>query len=79
VAKDAASFLRSYGSFNWAFHRDALALMTRSLSTPAANRGVDSHGASYYDVAMRVSCPTQSQGTLVALDILAGVAVLDNF
>lgn len=80
AANDDAAFPGPYGSFNWAFHRDALALVTRPLAIPPANRGVDSHTANYNDVAMRVSMQhdIQSQGTVVALDILAGVAVLDD-
>lgn len=79
VANDAAAFPGPYGAFNWAFHKDALALVTRPLATPPANRGVDSANAQYNDVSMRVSMQydIQSQGTVVALDILAGVAVLD--
>lgn len=80
VANDAAAFPGPYGSFNWAFHKDALALVTRPLAPPPANRGVDSANAQYNDVSMRVSMQydIQSQGTVVALDILAGVAVLDH-
>ena len=53
--------------------------VTRPLATPPANRGVDSHSANYDDLAMRASMQydIQAQGTVVALDVLAGVAVLD--
>lgn len=80
VANDAAAFPGPYGSFNWAFHRDALALVTRPLAAPPSSRGVDSFVASYNDVTMRVTMQydIQSQGTVVALDMLAGVAVLDS-
>ncbi len=73
------AFPGPYGSFNWAFHRDALALVTRPLATPPSSRGVDSFVATYNDVAMRVTMQydIQAQGTVVAMDILAGVAVLD--
>lgn len=57
LSNNAAAFPGPYGLFNWAFHRDALALLTRPLTTPPANRGVDSHSANYNDVAMRVSIP----------------------
>jgi hypothetical protein len=42
---------------------------------------VDSYSASYNDVAMRVSMQydIQAGGTVVALDILAGVAVPDEW
>jgi hypothetical protein len=42
VANAAAAFPGPYGSFDWAFDWDALALVTRPLATPPANRGVDS-------------------------------------
>lgn len=79
VANNDAAFPGPYGSFNWAFHRDALALVTRPLAAPPSSRGVDSFVASYNNVSMRVTMQydIQAQGTVVALDILAGVAVLD--
>ncbi|MFA5345380.1 MAG: P22 phage major capsid protein family protein [Candidatus Omnitrophota bacterium] len=68
-----------YGSFNFAFHRDALALVTRPLALPRAG-GVQSAVANYNDVAMRVTMAYDiwSQGTVVTLDVLAGVALLDE-
>ncbi len=65
------------GSFNFAFHRDALALVTRPLVQPRGN--VQSAVANYNDVAMRVTMAYDiwTQGTVVTLDVLAGVALLD--
>jgi len=64
---------------NMAFHRDALALVTRPLALPNQSMGVMAAVASYNDIAMRVTMQYNSikQGTVVNMDILAGVAVLD--
>ena len=65
------------GSFNLAFHRDAIALVTRPLALP--NAGVQAGTASYNDIGMRVlmQYDINAGGTVVNCDILAGVAVLD--
>ena len=65
------------GSFNLAFHRDAIALITRPLALP--NAGVQSGTASYNGIGMRVlmQYDINHGGTVVNCDILAGVAVLD--
>ena len=67
------------GSFNLAFHRNALALVTRPLAMPNNAHGVSSAVGSYNDVTMRVSMQYNitSQGTIVTLDLLCGVALLD--
>ena len=62
MADAAKAFPGPYGSFNWAFHRDALALVTRPLAAPPSSRGVDSFVATYNDVAMRDSMPYPSPG-----------------
>ena len=68
------------GSFNLAFHRNALALVSRPLALPNTSLGVRSSVGMYNDVAMRVSMQYDitSQGTIVTLDLLCGVAVLDT-
>jgi hypothetical protein len=67
------------GVLNLAFHRDCLALVTRPLAVPNGAMGVLSHVGAYNNIAMRVSMQydIQEGGTVVNLDILAGVAVLD--
>lgn len=67
------------GAMNVALHRDALALVTRPLALPNQSMGVMAAVASYNDIAMRVTMQYNSikQGTVVNMDILAGVAVLD--
>ena len=68
------------GAINMAFHRDALALVTRPLAVPSGALGVMSSVGSYNNIAMRVTMQydIQEGGTVVNLDILAGVAVLDQ-
>jgi hypothetical protein len=80
LADDAIAFPGPAGAMNMAFHRDAIALVTRPLAVPAGAMGVLSHVGVYNDIAMRVSMQydIQEGGTVVNLDILAGVAVLDE-
>jgi hypothetical protein len=68
------------GAMNLAFHRNAIALVTRPLAIPNNAMGVLSHVGVYNDIAMRVSMQYSiaNGGTVVNLDILAGVAVLDT-
>jgi hypothetical protein len=68
------------GAINLAFHKNALALVTRPLALPNTALGVRSSVGVYNDVAMRVSMQYDltSQGTQVTLDLLCGVAMLDE-
>jgi hypothetical protein len=68
------------GAMNMAFHRNALALVTRPLAIPNNAMGVLAHVGVYNDIAMRVSMQYSiaNGGTMVNLDILAGVAILDT-
>lgn len=65
------------GSMNLAFHRDAIALVTRPLALP--NAGVQAGVSNYNGIGMRVlmQYDINAGGTIVNCDILAGVAVLD--
>jgi len=67
------------GSYNFAFTRNALALVNRPLAAPRA-RNVESGVASYNGLSMRVTRTYQGkeQGTLVTMDMLCGVKVLDE-
>ncbi len=67
------------GTYNLAFHRDALALVTRPLALPNAAMGVRAAVAAYNNVGMRVTMQYDitTQGTIVTMDLLAGVALLD--
>ena len=68
------------GAMNLAFHRNAIALVTRPLAIPNNAMGVSAHVGVYNDIAMRVSMQYSiaNGGTMVNLDILAGVAILDT-
>jgi len=73
------AFPGPYGSLNWAFHRDAVALVTRPLALPNNQMGVLTHVGVHNDIAMRVAMQydIDAGGTKVNLDLLCGVAVLD--
>ena len=68
------------GSYNFAFHREAIALVNRPLALPASDMGVRSQVGVHNDISMRVSMQydIKEQGTVVTLDMLCGVAVLDT-
>lgn len=68
------------GSFNFAFHRNALALVTRPLNLPNTALGVRSAVGAYNDVTMRITMQydISAQGTIVTADLLCGVAKLDE-
>lgn len=80
VADDDLAFPGPAGSFNLAFHRDSLALVTRPLARPNGGLGVMASVQSYNDVTMRVAMQYDgsAQGTRVTLDLLCGYAVLDS-
>jgi len=68
------------GEYNFAFHRQALALVTRPLAAPQAGAGAMSFVASYNGLSMRVTITYdgRKQGHLVTCDLLCGVKVLDQ-
>lgn len=78
TAADLA-FPGPHGSMCLAFHRDAIALVSRPLAVPANALGVQAAVGMYNDLAMRVAMQYDitSQGTIVTLDMLCGVALLD--
>jgi hypothetical protein len=80
LSNNQAAFPGPYGSFNWAMHREALALVTRPLALPNERMGVMADIATHNDVSMRVTMQydINAGGTVVNLDILGGVAVLDS-
>jgi len=80
LADNDDAFPGPAGALNMAFHRDSLALVTRPLAVPNGRLGVMSSVGSYNNIAMRVTMQydIQEGGTVVNLDILAGVAVLDE-
>lgn len=68
------------GNYNFAFHRNALALVTRPLAAPQAGTGALSFVASYNGMSMRVTITYNGtkQGHLVTCDVLLGTKVLDR-
>ena len=74
------AFPGPYGSFNWAFHRDAIALVSRPLAMPNNQMGVLTQVGVHNDISMRVAMQydIDAGGTKVNLDLLCGVAVLDQ-
>lgn len=79
LANNDLAFPGPAGAFNMAFHRDALALVSRPLARPNAQFGVMAGVASHNDVAMRVTMQydSKAQGTRVTMDMLCGYALLD--
>ncbi len=82
LVADAANtaFPGPSGSLNWAFHRDAVALVSRPLALPNNQMGVLTHVGVHNDVSMRIAMQydIDAGGTKVNLDLLCGVAVLDS-
>ena len=80
VADGDAAFPGPQGSMNIAFHREALALITRPLALPRAGTGVQAAVASYNGISMRITMQYNQSagGTQVNCDMLAGLAVLDT-
>ena len=80
LANDDAAFPGPTGSLNLAFHRDALALVTRPLALPDTRMGVMAAVVPLNGIGMRVlmQYDINAGGTVVNCDILAGVAVLDS-
>lgn len=79
VADGADAFPGPKGNMNLAFHREALALVTRPLALPRPGTGALAGVANYNNVAMRISMQYDQAlgGTKVNCDILAGLAMLD--
>lgn len=69
------------GSYNLAFHRNAICLVTRPLAQPRQGTGALSAVINYNGLSIRATITYLglSQGHLVTLDILGGVAVMENY
>lgn len=67
------------GDYNFTFTRNAIALVNRPLAPPKA-KNADSGVASYNGLSVRVTMTYDGnkQGTLVTLDMLCGIKVLDE-
>jgi hypothetical protein len=68
------------GDFNFAFHRNALALVNRPLALPLSGSGARAAVAAYNGMAMRVviQYAGEKQGHRVTVDSLFGVKELDT-
>ena len=68
------------GEYGFAFHRDAISLVTRPLSAPLSGAGAQSFVANHGGLSMRavIAYDSKAQGHRIVLDILAGVKVLDT-
>jgi hypothetical protein len=78
VANDDSAFPGPYGSINLALHRNALALVTRPLAAQEG-AGMMSTVMSADGIGIRVAMQDKiNEGRVVAIDLLAGVAVLDT-
>jgi hypothetical protein len=80
LANDEMIWVGPAGVMNMAFHREALALVSRPLALPASDMGVRAMVASHNDVSMRITMQYdwEQQGTVVTADLLCGTAVLDT-
>jgi hypothetical protein len=66
------------GSFNIAMHKNALALVTRPLATTHA-AGIEFGVQEDYGMGIRIAMQHKiNEGLVIAVDMLAGVAVLDT-
>ncbi len=80
LTDNASVFPGPAGVFNVGFHRDSIALVTRPLVAPRSVLGVDSHVAVSDNMGLRVTMQYDSkkQGTRVTVDVLAGLAMLND-
>jgi hypothetical protein len=80
VVDNALLGLGPAGSFNWAFHRNAVALISRPLALPPAGTGARSAVVNYKGLGLRVTMTYDgsAQGTRVTIDLLYGVKTLDT-
>ena len=80
AADDAVVGIGPVGEYGLAFHRDAIALVTRPLAQPAAGAGALSAVVNANGIAVRVTITYDgnAQGHLVTVDLLCGVKTLDT-
>jgi hypothetical protein len=80
LANDAVVNVSPMGEYNFAFHRNAIALVTRPMELPRSGIGAASANVNYNGLSVRVvlTYDGKAQGTRVTLDILAGIKTLDT-
>lgn len=80
IADNAVIFVGPNGTFNFAFKRNAIALVTRPMALPRAGTGAVGATANYKGLSVRIvwAYDPYAQGMIVTADILCGVAILDK-
>lgn len=80
LSNDDPFFLGPDGDFGFAFHRNAVAFISRPLVEPPAGTGVQSSVQEYNGVGIRITMAYdyRKQGTAVTVDMLWGVKALDT-
>lgn len=80
LADNDLAFPGPAGSRSIAFHREAIALVSRPLIGVPSQNGAASAVANFDGLSMRVvmQYDSQAQGTRVTFDLLCGVAILDE-
>lgn len=80
IANGTVACLGPEGNYNFAFHRNAVAMVSRPPAPPQAGMGVRSFSAALNGVAMRASITYDGikQGVRVTLDTFVGVKTMDS-
>lgn len=80
LANDDAVNIGPAGSYNLAFHKNAMTLVIRPLQSPKAGTGALSTVVNMNGLSMRATITYNGtqQGHLVTLDMLAGIKVIDT-
>lgn len=80
LVDDAVAAIGPKGEYGLAFHRDAIALVTRPLALPMQGTGAAAAVANYNGLSIRVviTYDGTKQGHLVTIDMLCGVKTLNT-
>jgi len=80
VADNADINLGPSGEVNFAFNRNAIALVNRPLALPRTNSGAQGYVATFNNLSMRavIAYDAKAQGHRITIDTLMGVQVLDE-
>lgn len=80
IADNALINVGPPGDYNLAFHRNAMSLVVRPLALPRPGIGARAAVVNMGGLSMRatITYNGEKQGTLVTLDMLLGVAILDT-
>ncbi len=80
ISDEDAVNISPAGEYNFAFHRNAIALVTRPMELPRQGIGAAAANVNYNGLSVRVvlTYDGKAQGTRVTLDILAGIKTLDT-